>query len=182
MNQKDIWQYLIKDLGKVKELLDMSEKLLEKLNAKNGRYFQSFVVIMDSLTTNIFITLARFFETDSKSWSLYSFGLKKDIIKKAAKEAESLIQERHIKIAHLDRGESHVHHFRYLDPVGIKKTREIVKSIASILEIIRLRICPKEVYVLGWLDIENSLDNMLEDLLSYDHMKAWEEKYFPKTN
>lgn len=173
-----IWGFLYKELAKLKVILDCYEKLLDNIEQKNNRYNAIFQIILDSFSSFAFVTLSKFFDRTKGTWSLYRFKL---LDNKKINEVKVLAQEfidfRNNRAAHFSKSISHKNNFIFITDTGVKKIRNIIEEVNKLMAEINTLYGYDEGYALVWIGADDSIDNMLDDLKNYDHMKAFEESF-----
>ena len=157
----EIWNYLFKELAKINTLCKVYDKIFAEIEIKNNRYNVIFQIILDSLTRNIVVSLANFFNKRKDNWSLYDFNkIKNSEIDTLKRKAMPILSLRYNRFAHLNKNLIHKNNFEFLSLKGIKDLLEINKSIKKLLEKVNL----KETYYSEFQGVRPSLENLLNDL------------------
>ncbi len=173
-----IWGFLYRELAKLNVILDCYDKLFNNIEQKNNRYNAIFQLILDSFSSYTFVTIGKFFDNTKGAWSLYRFKLlDRAKIDKAKELAQEFIDFRHNRAAHFSKSIAHKNNFIFLSGTGVKKVRNVVEEINKLMNDINTAYKYDEAYVLDWIGADSSIDNMLDDLKNYDHMKAFEESF-----
>ena len=165
MDDKNIWDFLYKELAKTNTVLKVYDKIFRNIEIKNNRYNQFFGLILDIFTRYICLTLAVFFDLRNDSWSLYKFpSIKKEDVDLIKTKASHFLGLRHQQFAHLSKQIIHKSNFTYLTLKGVEEVKTTIDGIRKILDQVSNLNNWKESYFLDWPDISYDFDCLIDDL------------------
>ena len=175
-DEHKIWGFLYREIAKLKVIIDCYEKFFNNIEQKNNRYNEIFQIILDSFSSYVFVTVGKYFDKTKGSWSLYRFKLLNNKkIDKSRVLAQEFIDFRNNRTAHFSKNITHSNNFIFLTDTGVSKVRNIIDEINILMIEINSLYGYNEGYILDWIGTDSSIDNMLDDLKKYDHMKAFKE-------
>lgn len=172
------WTFFCKEIAKANDILDGIELTWKHINLNNNAYNPFFSLLIDSLTTKIFLTLGHIFDNQSNSLSLLRIISSKEQIaniNKLKKEAEPFILARHKQHAHLSRisGElNYQSNFRLMNDFNATKIREILDEVSAILRRWGVENNNGGVIADRWGNIGTSAELLFEHLEEYEYIRS----------
>jgi len=137
--QLEQWIFLCKEVAKANDTLDAIVRLFQNINLQDNAYNAFFALLIDALTTKIFLHLGHVFDNQDDSLRLTRIGFSaSDIAKIGALRAESepFLQARHKQHAHISKNFEEINYssnFRLMDECNVIKIRKILNKVSALL-------------------------------------------------
>lgn len=163
--QKDVWDFLNKELAKLRVSISVYNKIFENVNINDNAYNQAFQLLLDGLTRQIAVGFYTFFDRTKRAWSLYRLPTaSRSKIDELRSEAQDIIDLRSDRLAHLSRSAIHKDNFVFISDKGLKIIEVSISKIHSMLSDIAKNSSINEVWALDWVGVESSVEILFEHL------------------
>ncbi len=163
--QREVWDFLNKELAKLKVSIQVYHKTFDNININNDAYNLVFQLFLDGLTKQLSIGLSVFFDRTRTAWSLYRLpGANRSKIEQLRSLAQEIIDLRDERLAHLSRNISHKDNFVLLTATGLQIVKNSVAEVHSMLSQIAKSNSINESWALDWVGVESSAEILIEHL------------------
>jgi len=170
-SKKEVWNFLNRELAKLKTVSDVSDSLFDNIEVAQNAYNPFFQLLLDSFTRQVAVGIYCFFDK-KHSWSLYQFSecITESEITEAEKDAEVFIELRHERIAHLTRKKSvrHSSNFSFLSEKGIKQLDALIVKIHGLLHKVSTHYNLGSAWAIEYPDIRSSYELLIEALKAHE--------------
>jgi hypothetical protein len=171
--KKEIWEFLNRELAKLKTITEISNSLFENVELANNAYNQFFQLILDSFTRQVAVSIYCFFDK-KHSWSLYQFSecISENEIKKVENAAKEIVELRHERVAHLTRKKTvkHNSNFSFLSDQGVKLLNELIEEIHQLLHKVSTHYHLGSSWAMQYPDIKSSYELLIEALKAQEEI------------
>lgn len=166
MTKKEAWEYLNKELARLKVTADAYNKLFDSIEARGNSFNQAIQLILDGWSRSMSLGLSLFFDHRKDTWSLYRFSeLDNKALDGIKEKAQEIIDLRMNKYAHLSKNINHADNFAILTDKGLKIVNSAILEIYQQLHLISQSNKYNAQYALDWIGMSSSID-LLVDYLS----------------
>lgn len=165
-NKKEIWNFLNRELAKLKTVAEISDSLFDNIEIGNNAYNQFFQLVLDAFTREVAVSIYCFFDR-RHSWSLYQFPECISEAEIAALEAEAndFIELRHEKVAHLSRKKTVRHNnFSFLSEKGVESLKALIDNIHKLLQKVSVHHQLGSAWALEYPDVKSAYQLLIERL------------------
>ena len=172
------WEFFCKEVAKANDTLDAIEAIFKHINIHDNAYNPFFALVIDALTTKVFLNLGHLFDSQNDSLRLTRIiSNKVDIakIETLKLEAEPFINARHKQHAHISNVPGQVNYgsnFRLMNDFNASKIKEILDGVSKILR--RWGVSNNDGTVIAdrWGNIATSTEVLFEHLREYEYIRS----------
>lgn len=165
-SKKEVWNFLNRELAKLKTVTEISNSLFDNIEIGNNAYNPFFQLVLDAFTREVAVSVFCFFDK-KHSWSLYQFPecISESEITTLETEAKDFIDLRHEKVAHLSRKKTVRHNnFSFLSEKGIESLRILIPKIHNLLHKVSEYHNLGSTWALDYPDVRSSYQLLIEQL------------------
>jgi hypothetical protein len=168
------WTFFCKEVAKANDTLDMIEKLWKNIELHSNAYNHAFVLIIDALTTKIFLHISHLFDSQDDPLRLTRIITGKEHqskLNELKKEAQPFVEARNREHAHLSKYAKEINYgsnFRLLNEFNAMKIREILDEVGKLLRQWGVTYNNGSIIADHWGNIGWSSELLFENLEEYD--------------
>lgn len=167
------WNYFCKETSKAQELLDLTEDMWSIIELRDNAYNPVIYLVIDSLTTKVFIHLRHLFDSQKDALRLSRVLTDKEFLeplKNLKKEAKPFIDAVNREHAHISKNPGEINYdsnFRLNEKQSLDKIREILNEVQGLLR--RWGVLHNNGGVIAdrWGDIATSRELLVEALCEH---------------
>lgn len=168
------WSFFCREVAKAHEILDLIEDLWGHIEMRDNAYNQIFSLIIDSLTTKVFLHIGHLFDSQDDALRLSRVITDKAdqaILQNLKSEAVPFLQARNREHAHLSKFAKEINYgsnFRLMNEKNAKKIREILEGVGVLLRKWGIANNDGGVIADRWGNVSNARELLFEALEEHE--------------
>lgn len=172
------WDFFCREVAKANDTLNIIDKTWHHINLNQNAYNEYFALIIDALTTKVFLHLGHLFDTQDDSLRLTRIitdPAHQKRLQELKLEAAPFLEYRHKQHAHLSRVKTEINYdsnFRLMDERSLIKISEILTEVSKLLRQWGINHNEGNIVADRWGNIATSTDILFEHLTEYELIRS----------